>query len=83
MPAKRVLISVDDRLLVRIDRAAGRRGLTRSGYLAELASRDIGIGGGPGAEPTVVAALQALDDLFADAPAFDATAAVRQARGTR
>lgn len=83
MPAKRVLISVDDRLLVRIDRAAGRRGLTRSGYLAELASRDIGVGGGPGTDPTVVAALQALDDLFADTSALDATTAVRGVRGTR
>jgi hypothetical protein len=83
MPAKRVLISVDDRLLSRIDRAAGRRGVTRSGYLAELASRDIGIGGGPGKDPTVVAALQALDDLFADTPGLDATTAVRGVRGTR
>jgi hypothetical protein len=83
MPAKRVLISVDDRLLVRIDRAAGRNGLTRSGYLAELASRDIGTGGGPGTDPTVGSALHALDDLFADTPAFDATTAVRAVRGTR
>jgi hypothetical protein len=83
MPAKRVLISVDDRLLPRIDRAAGRRGLTRSGYLAELASRDIGIGGGPGKDPTAVAALQALDEMFADTQAFDATTAVRAVRGTR
>ena len=83
MPAKRVLISVDDRLLLRIDRAARRSGLTRSGYLAELASRDIGIGGGPGTDPTVLAALLALDDLFADTPAFDATTAVRGMRGTR
>ncbi len=83
MPAKRVLISVDDRLLVRIDRAAARRGQTRSGYLAELANRDIGGGGGPGTDPTAAAALQALDDLFADAPAFDPTAAVRGVRGSR
>ena len=46
MPAKRVLISIDERLLDRIDRAARRKGMTRSGYLAELASRDIGPGGG-------------------------------------
>jgi hypothetical protein len=41
MPAKRVLISIDERLLTRIDQAVERRGLTRSGYLAQLASADL------------------------------------------
>jgi metal-responsive CopG/Arc/MetJ family transcriptional regulator len=45
VPAKRVLISIDERLLDRVDRAARRKGMTRSGYLADLASRDIGPGG--------------------------------------
>lgn len=80
MPAKRVLISIDERLLVRVDRAATRRGLTRSGYLAELATRDIGTGGGPGLDPGAAAALKALDDLYADAGTLDATAAVRSVR---
>jgi hypothetical protein len=77
--AKRVLISIDERLLVRVDRAASRRGLTRSGYLAELATRDIG--GGPGVDPGVAAAMRALDDLFAGTPRFDAGAAIRRVRG--
>ena len=46
MTAKRVLISVDERLLERIDTAVARRGLTRSGYLAQLASADLEHGGG-------------------------------------
>ena len=83
MPAKRVLISIDERLLVRVDRTASRRGLTRSGYLAELATRDIGSGGGPGVDPGVTAAMHALDDLFSDAPPFDAGAAIRGVRGRR
>ena len=81
MPAKRVLISIDERLLVRVDRAATRRGLSRSGYLAELATRDIGSGGGPGLEPGVAGAIEALDALFAAAPPMDAVAAIRAVRG--
>jgi hypothetical protein len=79
--AKRVLISIDERLLARVDREAARRGLTRSGYLAELATRDIGGGGGPGIDPDVAAALRALDDLFADVPSFDVAGAIRRVRG--
>ena len=48
MTAKRVLISIDERLLVRVDQAARRSGMTRSAYLAQLASRDLDGGGGPG-----------------------------------
>ena len=63
MPAKRVLISIDDRLLARIDDACARRGLSRSGYLAQLAEADLVGGRGPGADPAVRAALEALDEL--------------------
>jgi metal-responsive CopG/Arc/MetJ family transcriptional regulator len=41
MPAKRVLISIDPRLLERIDESCRERGLTRSGYLARLAEGDL------------------------------------------
>lgn len=41
MPAKRVLISIDQRLLARVDDACERRGFTRSGYLARLAAADL------------------------------------------
>jgi metal-responsive CopG/Arc/MetJ family transcriptional regulator len=37
MPAKRVLISIDERVLARIDEAVQRSGQTRSGFLAQAA----------------------------------------------
>lgn len=83
MPAKRVLISIDERLLQRVDAACQRKGLSRSAYLAELAARDLGIDSGPGADPSVRAAIQSLEGLFVDAPAFDSTEAVRALRKNR
>ena len=65
MPAKRVLISIDERLLERIDDACARRGLSRSAYLAQLADTDLASGVGPGAEPAVRSALAAIDVLVA------------------
>ena len=47
MPAKRVLISIDERILARIDEAAQRGGQTRSGFLAQAAIAQI-----DGNEPT-------------------------------
>jgi metal-responsive CopG/Arc/MetJ family transcriptional regulator len=41
MPAKRVLISIDERILARIDDAAQRSGQTRSGFLAKAAIAQI------------------------------------------
>ena len=38
----KILVSVDDKLLARIDRAASSAGLSRSAYLARLAARDLG-----------------------------------------
>jgi metal-responsive CopG/Arc/MetJ family transcriptional regulator len=66
MPAKRVLISIDERLLARIDDACARRGLTRSGYLAQLADADLVGRRGPGTDPAVRHALAALDALLGD-----------------
>lgn len=37
----KVMISVPDELLARIDRRAGDRGLSRSGHLRQLAERDL------------------------------------------
>jgi metal-responsive CopG/Arc/MetJ family transcriptional regulator len=62
MPAKRVLISIDERVLARIDEAAQRSGQTRSGFLAQAAMAQIE-GGGAGAQPRSKDALGALDDL--------------------
>ncbi len=66
MTAKRVLISVDERLLERIDAAVARRGLTRSGYLAQLASADLEGERGPGAQGSVRSTLRAVDDIFSE-----------------
>lgn len=62
MPAKRVLISIDERILARIDDAAQRTGQTRSGFLAQAAMAQID-GGGPGATPHSKGTLRAPDDL--------------------
>lgn len=67
MPAKRVLISIDERLLARIDETCERKGLSRSAYLAQLAAVDLESGSGPGADPRVRAALATMDQLFAGA----------------
>lgn len=76
----KVLVSFDDRLLRRLDLAAGRRGLSRSAYLAQIAERALGDGTGPGNSPQAHAALAALDLVFAAVPAIDTTAAIRAER---
>jgi hypothetical protein len=79
----KVLVSLNDALLRRVDRVAKARGLSRSGYLAALAERDLDGALGPGATPAVRRALRRLDDLFADGPVEDSTAAVRAERDAR
>lgn len=79
----KVLVSFDEKLLKRIDRAAKTSGESRSAYLARLAEDDAARGRGPGKEPSARAALRRLERLFADAPAADSTAAVRAARDAR
>lgn len=79
----KVLVSFDDSLLRRIDRAASSRGLTRSAYLAELAESEAARESGAGKMSAVQAALRDLDRLFADAPADDSTAAIRAGRDGR
>lgn len=61
----RVLISIDERLLARIDARRRELGLTRSGYLAQLADEELGSRRGPGASPAVRAALADIDELVA------------------
>ncbi len=63
MTAKRVLISIDEHLLDRIDRAVARRGLTRSGYLAQLASADLEAERGTGTQDGTRSTLGAVDSL--------------------
>lgn len=79
----KVLVSLDDVLLRRIDRAAGARGLSRSAYIAMLAEHEQARESGPGKSPAAQAALRDLDRLFADAPAGDSTGAIRATRDAR
>jgi hypothetical protein len=79
----KVLVSLNDELLRRIDRIAQSRGLSRSAYLAELAERDAARQSGPGATPTARRALVRLDELFASSPAEDTTVAIRSERDAR
>jgi hypothetical protein len=79
----KVLVSFDEKLLKRIDRAALASGQTRSGYLARLAETQIGRGSGPGKSPGARRAMRSLDRLFAGAPSGDSTDAVRAERDAR
>jgi ribbon-helix-helix CopG family protein len=79
----KVLLSIDDSLLDRIDRAARARGLSRSAYLSQLAGQDLGDAVGPGRRPSVREALSALEALFVAAPPGDAAAELRAEREAR
>ena len=80
----KILVSVDDKLLARIDRAAKAAGLSRSAYLARLAARDLGADRGPGAGAQARRAITRLERLFDARPAEEeATAAVRAERDSR
>lgn len=79
----KVLVSMDDKLLALVDRAARAAGLTRSAYLARLAARELGMERGPGADPRVRRAMTELDKLFRRNPVRgDMTAAVRAERNS-
>jgi hypothetical protein len=79
-----ILVSVDDKLLARIDRAPRSAGLTRSAYLARLAARDLGDARGPGASRQARGELARLQRLFDAEPVEDdATTAVRAERDQR
>jgi metal-responsive CopG/Arc/MetJ family transcriptional regulator len=80
----KILVSVDDKLLARIDRAARSAGLSRSAYLARLAAHDLGEERGPGAGRQARRAVARLQKLFDTQPsAEDATVAVRGDRDAR
>jgi metal-responsive CopG/Arc/MetJ family transcriptional regulator len=79
----KVLVSFNDKLLKRIDRAANADGKTRSAYLAEMAESALLQGGGPGRKQSAREAMKRLDHLFAQAPAGDSTAVIREERDAR
>ena len=80
----KIVVSVDDWLLARIDRAAKSAGLSRSAYLAGLAARDLGDERGPGSGRQARRALLRLQRLFDAHPlGEEATAALRADRDNR
>ena|SRR5438094_10468284 len=80
----KILISLDDDLVARIDWEARRRGLSRSSFLSRLASRELNMRTGPGSRASVQGALSALESLFArHGVPENATAAIRQERDSR
>jgi len=76
----KVLVSLDDRLLERLDREASARGLSRSALLAELAAKGLGAPMGPGARPEVREALDRIRELFRDVRDVDSTRIFREER---
>jgi len=80
----KVLVSLDERLLRRLDDEAAARGVSRSALLAEFASRGLGDTVGPGARPAVHEALRRTRQLFARLhDPLDSTEAIRQMRDAR
>jgi hypothetical protein len=81
----KVLVSIDDDLLRRIDSARAERHVSRSAWLARLAERELGEEVGPGADPSVHAAMRAMEALFRSAPTSDedSTDLIRQERDAR
>lgn len=80
----KILVSMDEKLVARVDREARRLGLTRSAYLARLAEREVGEAKGPGNDPKVHQALRNLDRLFAENPhPGDITEIIRKMRDSR
>jgi hypothetical protein len=79
----KVLVSLDEALLRRIDRVARARGLTRSAYLAAIAQRDISHSLGPGKQPMARRALARLDQLVGTTPSGESTELVREGRDAR
>jgi len=82
--ARKILVSMDERLIGGVDEAARAAGLSRSAFLSRVASDAIGLEPGPGASEGTHRALEDLDRLFGGAPTgSDATAAIRTARDER
>ncbi|MGK2931370.1 MAG: hypothetical protein ACSLFD_01105 [Solirubrobacterales bacterium] len=78
----KVLVSFDEGLLRRIDRAARAGSKSRSAYLAELAEGAIDRRAGPGRSSVSRNAFRRIDAIGAGRPG-DSTAAVRSARDAR
>ena len=81
---KKILVSVDERLLALIDREARREHLSRSAYLTLLIREGLDLKPGRGLGVHVRRAMTRLDKLFASQGVTEeATAAVRAERDAR
>lgn len=80
---KKVLVSIDEALLRRVDRLAHQRRLSRSAYLSELAARDAQRAAERGSDGSIRRALARLDDLFASAPPGESSVEIRAGRDAR
>lgn len=81
----KVLVSIDDRLLARLDAEAKSRGVSRSALISELAAKGLGEWVSPWTRPEVQAAMARLDELFRTAPTIpeDSTVTIRKMRDER
>jgi len=80
----KILISIDDRLLERLDHEAAAQGVSRSALIAQLTATALGEPVGPGADPEVHAALDRLKELFrGDHDDVDSTQVIREMRDSR
>ncbi|MHB8618723.1 MAG: ribbon-helix-helix protein, CopG family [Chloroflexota bacterium] len=84
----KVLVSLDNQLLERLDREAAAREMSRSALIAELTAKELGEPVGPGAAPSVHRADERLRKLFAEAPRTpefleDSTKTFRDMRDSR
>jgi len=76
----KVLVSLDKKLLERLDQEAAQRRVSRSALIAELAAKGLGEHIGPGAHPEVREALRRLQELGRKAPPGDSTVWIREDR---
>lgn len=83
MRVAKVLVSLEEALLRRIDRVARARGLSRSAYLAKLAERDVTRALGPGKAPAARRALARAETLLGTTAAGESTGLVRAERDAR
>jgi metal-responsive CopG/Arc/MetJ family transcriptional regulator len=78
----KVLISIDDSLLRRADKAAKEKKLSRSGFISQLIAQELDGKKGPGASKQAREAMRRLEALFEanPTPAEDTTQVIREMR---